>query len=197
MARNRINPKFKTPEEALQIVDDYLKKYPLKRTAKTPEEIRQALENASAGILPTITGTAIELGLETIDNFIHFAKKPRYKRCFASIRARLQEYFEQGLATGRGSQGVMMWLDKMGTNFQQNQPLNNSGQPLLNVLVIGADGSRSPLTSLVNTINAPLIEQKKSPQSLEIPTLAKPKTDKKKAKATARKKQGRTKAQTS
>lgn len=197
MARNKINPKFKTPEEALQIVENYLKKYPLKRTAKTPEEIRQALENASAGILPTITGTAIELGLETIDNFIFYSKKPKFKRCFASIRARLQEYFEQGLATGKGSQGVMMWLDKMGTNFQQNQPLNNSGQPLLNVLVIGSDGSRSPLANLVNTINAPLIEQKKTPQSIEIPTLAKPKADKKKAKATAKTKQARHKQKTS
>lgn len=167
MARHK--PKFKSVEEVKQIIDKYLEKYPLIRTAKTEVEEAQARINATNGILPTLTGASLELGLLGIDEFIYYAKKAKYKLVFQEVRSRLQEYYEQGLATGKGSQGVTMWLDRVGKGFEQNQPLNANGQPLLNVLVISSDGNKIPLQSLINT---PKVIEAQPPQPQAIPHFA-------------------------
>ena len=164
MARRQTN--FKSVDDVKKIIDKYLAKYPLIRTAKTEAEKRQAVENATIGILPTLTGASLELGLLGIEDFIYYSKKSKYKLVFQEVRSRLQEYYEQGLATGKGSQGVSMWLDRVGKGFEQNQPLNANNQPLLNIVVIGSDGSKSPLQNLISNINTPKLE---SPKPIEIP----------------------------
>lgn len=188
MARHQT--KFKSVDDVKKIIDNYLAKYPLIRTAKTESEKLKAVENATLGLLPTLTGASLELGLLGIEEFIYYSKKSKYKLVFQEVRSRLQEYYEQGLATGKGSQGVSMWLDRVGKGFEQNQPLNANNQPLLNIVVVGSDGSKSPLQNLISNINAPRLE---SPKPLEIPYVVasqdkapKPTKASKKAKAKAK-----------
>lgn len=164
--------KFKTPEELEALAREYFKKYPFTDDENlTPEEHRKAIENLTAGILPTISGLCYFIGLQSINEWYLLRNKQKFKRVCERLTLALTRFWEAASATGRGQTGVSNWLDTF-ANFPQKQALNQENRPAVAVVVIGSDGNKQALSDIISTAQAQRIQGIKTieAKAQEIPT---------------------------
>lgn len=161
MARGK--PLFSTPEEVEEIADIYFANFPKLEDVRTEAEKLAALQNQTAGILPTLSGLSLKLGFYTLRQFEEYARKPKFRATFEGLRLRLLSYWETALGTGKGSQGVTNWLNYVTAGeflgkSQEKQGLSGG----VAVVVIGADGNRQALTDILAAQNSTQIQRVKT-----------------------------------
>lgn len=156
-------PMFTSIEEVETRSERYFKKFPHIDEAETPEEINKAKEYQTLGILPTLSGLSLAIGLKDWRDFNRYASKGKYKGVFMALKSRLLRYWETALATGRGAQGVTAWLNALtGGEMLQNQGLNDSNKMSCQIVVIGTDGNKQALSDIINATQAQRIQGTKT-----------------------------------
>lgn len=154
---------FNTPEEVQEIAQAYFEKFPKIEEAKNETQKAQAKENASIGLLPTMSGLCLKLGFCDLRQFDDYEKKPRFRAVFKAVRLRLLSYWETALATGKGTQGVTSWINYVTSGAFLGKTADSSGsRGAVAVVVVGADGSRQTLSDILNASNTPQIQQVKT-----------------------------------
>ena len=101
-------PKYATPEEMQEAIDDYF--------TNCPDKVNIGDEIVST---PTITGLALHLGFSCRQSMYDYESKKEFSYTIKSAKARMERIYEASLLYGKNSAGAIFALKNFGWTDKQ------------------------------------------------------------------------------
>lgn len=160
--------KKKSPEELKEAIEQYFAKFPNIEDNLEDNEYAEALRQLNLGIKPTLSGLAYKIGLTDVRQFETLRSVPKLRCLIDSTYLRLYRYWEAGLATGKGSASIEKWLKSRSSGVLVEEAKPQELAPKVAVIVIGADGSKQTLSSIIEQTQANTSPQRVVSQAVKV-----------------------------